>query len=818
MQGRCPWQLLLHVLFLRSASAVQSVVQCGSAEDCQKLQEALAARSVRKHGDGGHSVPALVQSSLDANGFPGLKAAGRTPSVASAERPSPKSFFSLGKDLRGGTKPNRSAAGNAKKLPPPPWLDIEGASETRKLIEEKVATATTTTTGYPVAHIAGSTRLVPMTDTELCLEVVHLSNKSFEELQLHKCLRDDLSSNQDFFVPEGELGRLKWAREASKCLEVQNGENLEGQAIVLGACNESDESQVFSIPLSYSGQIKWGIHPDRCLTLQAEEHGFDDAVWRLVLGTCAVNETGMDEQLFRVPQVLRCTHLPDGEGEPQIRCEGGNELNDGYHYVFNSEQFGEHPACGTDECVCCRRKKAASHSHDHEAVGEETVDGLKLQLQSKDSEIGRLKELAGIVAAKVRTESAKPHPDRWLADGAAGGDRQVKVSGVNELYIGGTIVINPGGENEESRKVVTLSAALGEGYAGLKAPLEHNHTAEEPIKPGPPPTCSSQDGSGLSELYPCLCGGALCGADQRCNASSSFCEVLTTAELQALKAAEEKSDLDRALEREAELEVELQKAKGLEEELEEEKSEGWYDSGEDMSCRDACEAHGLLCVEEAQFVHNSEVDESDEVMAIIARLGGETSAVECSGELGSKPTAPSWTPTTCTTSEPGRLLSSLDCAAVPDPLGHGKHRLCYCISEGNVNRAEMPEQSTSTTAAVAAVEVEAPLAETAEPSSASEQPAPASAESEAEEPEATEPGADAEAGDAAGEAAADAEAADAEAEDAVEPAAAPAEVSLQQVSALGTRLPASAMLQLDTLGAAQLVASRQLQDSQSDGD
>jgi hypothetical protein len=48
--------------------------------------------------------------------------------------------------------------------------------------------------------------------------------------------------------------------------------------------------------------------------------------------------------------------------------------------------------------------------------------------------------------------------------------------------------------------------------------------------------------------------------------------------------------------------------------------DGWYDGGLGQSCDTGCASHGLVCTEEELFQHNSDVDSSSEVLALITAM------------------------------------------------------------------------------------------------------------------------------------------------------------------------------------------------------
>jgi len=54
---------------------------------------------------------------------------------------------------------------------------------------------------------------------------------------------------------------------------------------------------------------------------------------------------------------LECTKFPTNGGSAKQRCERGNDLKDGYEYVYNEGRYRSWSACNTNSCWCCRREK-----------------------------------------------------------------------------------------------------------------------------------------------------------------------------------------------------------------------------------------------------------------------------------------------------------------------------------------------------------------------------------------------------------------------------------------------------------------------------
>lgn len=103
---------------------------------------------------------------------------------------------------------------------------------------------------------------------------------------------------------------------------------------------------------------------------------------------------------------------------------------------------------------------------------------------------------------------------------------------------------------------------------------------------------------------------------------------------------------------------------------------GWFDGGADRSCDEGCAEVGLGCSESALRARNSEVDSSAEVLALLRRAGGSTSADACEAGSGEDADAPQWGPGACLRSAARR--DAYSCAERPRRRGEGRHRLCYC--------------------------------------------------------------------------------------------------------------------------------------------
>ena len=122
---------------------------------------------------------------------------------------------------------------------------------------------------------------------------------------------------------------------------------------------------------------------------------------------------------------------------------------------------------------------------------------------------------------------------------------------------------------------------------------------------------------------------------------------------------------------------------------------GWYLGGRGENCNVVCSRNGLVCTEQDQFQHNSEVDACDELIDLIDDMNHadnydvpisdyDLEFKECNLDYGSSPDVPSCSDDfddPCYASSSSRNITSFDCAAEPLPLSDNKRRLCYCNIE-----------------------------------------------------------------------------------------------------------------------------------------
>ena len=121
--------------------------------------------------------------------------------------------------------------------------------------------------------------------------------------------------------------------------------------------------------------------------------------------------------------------------------------------------------------------------------------------------------------------------------------------------------------------------------------------------------------------------------------------------------------------------------------------QGWQLAAVDQNCNDACSALNLECSEKIFFHKNADVDTSSEVKNLIEALGGSVSGLgDCDNSHGTAADVPNYCSDSscvagCFQSDSSRSLESIDCAAVPSPVG-SKQRLCVCNNQGNFTDLE----------------------------------------------------------------------------------------------------------------------------------
>ena len=106
--------------------------------------------------------------------------------------------------------------------------------------------------------------------------------------------------------------------------------------------------------------------------------------------------------------------------------------------------------------------------------------------------------------------------------------------------------------------------------------------------------------------------------------------------------------------------------------------DGWFLGQTSETCNDVCDKNSLSCSEDQQMAFNSDVDSSDEVIAIVQSLGGSISSPPCKDDgYGANDDVPNIGGNVCYYSRGSRALSTFSCSRNPGP---DKQRLCYCFS------------------------------------------------------------------------------------------------------------------------------------------
>ena len=113
--------------------------------------------------------------------------------------------------------------------------------------------------------------------------------------------------------------------------------------------------------------------------------------------------------------------------------------------------------------------------------------------------------------------------------------------------------------------------------------------------------------------------------------------------------------------------------------------QGWQLAAVDQNCNAACSALNLECSEKIFLQKNADVDTSSEVINLIGALGGTVSGLPsaCDNSHGTAADVPNYSASgsECFQSDSSRPLESINCAAVPTPVG-SKQRLCVCNTPG----------------------------------------------------------------------------------------------------------------------------------------
>ena len=108
-----------------------------------------------------------------------------------------------------------------------------------------------------------------------------------------------------------------------------------------------------------------------------------------------------------------------------------------------------------------------------------------------------------------------------------------------------------------------------------------------------------------------------------------------------------------------------------------------------QNCDDACNENGLVCTEEDQFKHNSDIDSCSDVEDLVQEITGTKSVINCILIWGTEKDVPNCYNNLQSSniqlfrhsSVKSRDLSDFDCATVPSPRNANKQRLCYYKKE-----------------------------------------------------------------------------------------------------------------------------------------
>merc|ERR1711962_547823 len=97
------------------------------------------------------------------------------------------------------------------------------------------------------------------------------------------------------------------------------------------------------------------------------------------------------------------------------------------------------------------------------------------------------------------------------------------------------------------------------------------------------------------------------------------------------------------------------------------------------NCDTVCGKNGLICTEAEFAANNNDVDSSEEVLALIKKLGGKTTAKSCS--KGDFPAVPLFNKEGICMYSNGQRINrpeKFECKRVAGPQEDNKQRLCYC--------------------------------------------------------------------------------------------------------------------------------------------
>jgi hypothetical protein len=105
---------------------------------------------------------------------------------------------------------------------------------------------------------------------------------------------------------------------------------------------------------------------------------------------------------------------------------------------------------------------------------------------------------------------------------------------------------------------------------------------------------------------------------------------------------------------------------------------GWIDGGEERNCSIGCSERGLACYEADLMEHNSDVDSSEKVWAMIETMNwtfSDNNLTECSDHFLTGAAVPNFAHQICYYSGADRAADTYNCGKAPQDA---KHRLCWC--------------------------------------------------------------------------------------------------------------------------------------------
>ena len=104
------------------------------------------------------------------------------------------------------------------------------------------------------------------------------------------------------------------------------------------------------------------------------------------------------------------------------------------------------------------------------------------------------------------------------------------------------------------------------------------------------------------------------------------------------------------------------------------------------NCDTVCDKNGLICTEGEFAANNYDVDSSEEVLALIKELGGETAAKSCSkGDFLAVPLFNKEDICMYSSGQRIKRPNKFDCQRVAGPPEDNKQRLCYCHEPSGIS-------------------------------------------------------------------------------------------------------------------------------------